>query len=134
MGINNHTNNDIEFLIHMGVNIVSPLQDWYLVGISRWENLSLPRKLFGSVVFWAILIQVYEGTYMAYKHKMVSCQDNTILTLALTPNAYDFLYVCGWNIVPTILLPYIAMEIIIIFKMPDHRIYMRGHTLYLVEM
>jgi hypothetical protein len=40
----------------MGINIVIRVKFWYMMGMSRWENLGIPKLLFGSIPLYTSVI------------------------------------------------------------------------------
>jgi hypothetical protein len=42
--------------VRVGIIIAMLRKTWYLVGMSRWDNLCIPKLSFGSIPLWTILI------------------------------------------------------------------------------
>ena len=58
----------------MNNKFVTPVKYWYLVGMSRWENLRVPELWFGSISFYNISIPramclSRKVSYMVYRPK-----------------------------------------------------------------
>ena len=73
--------------IHVGMKVVIPIKYWYLVGLSRWENLCMSELVFGSESFKTTVLSRYEGSCML--HKSEWCQKQKCLHIPIS---------CGYQV------------------------------------